>query len=90
MVLNDVIMTAPTIIMYNNLFAFGNTYWLQLIDTAMGTSPAPDYASLFLAVREAFCFTMFLQVEYYLCYINTIFSTLKTLPNHSPSEDYTQ
>ena len=49
---HNVIMAALTIIMRNNLFAFGDTFWLQLIGTAMSTSPAPDYTNIFFAVKE--------------------------------------
>ena len=40
------------LVMTNNIFQFGNTYWKQLIGTAMGTPCACIYAILFFAFYE--------------------------------------
>ena len=40
------------IVMSNNVFQFDDTYWLQLIGTAMGTSTACDYANVFAGYGE--------------------------------------
>ena len=57
-------------IMKNNIFMFGDTYWLQKAGTAMGTPPAPDYATLYFALWEIEIIRKYDELKYYSRYID--------------------
>jgi hypothetical protein len=46
------LMSALRLVMKNNLFKFGDTYWKQEDGTAMGAPPAPPWATLAFAGHE--------------------------------------
>ena len=46
------VLTGLGIVMRNNVFTFGNRYWLQLQGTAMGTSCACMYANIYYSYHE--------------------------------------
>ena len=46
------ILKAINLIMHNNVFQFDDTYWLQLIGTAMGTSCACMIATIYFSYHE--------------------------------------
>ena len=46
------VLEAMTIIMQNNIFEFGDCYFLQLLGTAMGTSAAVMWATLYYGYHE--------------------------------------
>jgi len=46
------LMDALRIVMKNNIFTFGDTVWKQTTGTAMGTPPAPPWATLYYALNE--------------------------------------
>ena len=48
----DALMEALRLVMKNNIFTFGDTYWRQMTGTAMGTPPAPPWATLYYALLE--------------------------------------
>ena len=48
----DAVMSALKIIMKNNIFQFGDLFFLQRTGTAMGAPPAPPWANLFMAIAE--------------------------------------
>lgn len=48
----EALMAALRLVMKNNIFTFGDTTWLQTQGTAMGTPPAPPWATLYYALCE--------------------------------------
>ncbi len=46
------VIQGMTLVMRNNLIRFGDTYWIQISGTAMGTSPAPAYATIYFSYHE--------------------------------------
>ena len=48
----EVIMSALELIMRNNVFRFGDTYWRQLCGTSMSTPRGCSYATLYYAIHE--------------------------------------
>lgn len=48
----NMVLKAVELVMRNNIFQFDNTYWLQLTGTAMGTSLACMYATIYYSYHE--------------------------------------
>jgi hypothetical protein len=73
----EAIHVALRILMRHNVFTFGDTKWLQLTGTAMGTAVGPAYATLYFAVHEA-TFD-YREVVYYTRYLD---EDSKLFPTH--------
>ena len=56
---------ALEIVMENNMFAFGDTYWLQIAGTAMGTPPAPTWATIYFCIWELIIIPEFPELIFY-------------------------
>lgn len=68
------------LVMCNNIFKFGNTFWWQLSGTAMGTPCAPAYATLYYAIHEMSFVPRYKQVYYYVRYLDDILCIWKDNP----------
>jgi hypothetical protein len=56
--------------MRNNIFQFGDTYWLQLKGAAMGVSPSCMYATLYFAAHEEALLIKYPELRIYKRYID--------------------
>ena len=54
-----VLMDALRLLMTNNVFQFGDTYWIQKVGTVMGAPPAPPWATIVLGIHEETVITRF-------------------------------
>ena len=70
----ELFLTTLEIIMNNNIFTFGDTYWSQLLGTAMGTPAAPLYSIITYGYHEntAILPTFHNNLFYYKRYIDDI------------------
>ena len=50
----DTLMEALRLVMKNNIFTFGDTTLKTLTGTAMGTPPAPPWATIYMALNEEY------------------------------------
>ena len=76
------------ILMHHNVFQFGDTYSIQLTRTAMGTPPAPAYATLNFGIHKLNFlpqFALFLVV--YCHYIDDILGVWCHHPNPNNDND---
>ena len=67
------VLDALHLLMRNNMFSFGDTYWLQLSGTAMGAPPAPMYATLAFGTHEEIFLDRHPNLFFYRRYIDDIF-----------------
>jgi hypothetical protein len=80
------LIDALTLVMKNNIVQFGDTHWLQLSGAAMGTPPAPPYATLFYAIFEDTILEEFgANLFFYRRFIDDIIGIW--VPTQPPSDD---
>lgn len=79
------VLQGLTIIMQHNLFKFGDTFWIQLSGTAMGTPPAPSYATLYYAIHELTYVHRYPNLLFYGRYIDDVIGIW--LPDNDKSTD---
>ena len=74
---------ALNIVFRNNIFRFGDVYFKQISGTAMGTRPAPPWATIFFAIHEEAVLDRFKDnLAFYKRYIDDIFAIW--LPDSDP------
>ena len=82
----DMILEALELLMHNNLFQFGDTYWLQKDGTAMGAPPAPAYATIYYSIHELDLIARFgTFLKFYRRYIDDAIAILRA--SADPAED---
>ena len=66
-------MDTLRLLMTNNVFQFGDTYWLQKVGTAMGVPPAPPWATIFFGIHEETVLAQFRdRLQLYCCFIDDV------------------
>ena len=67
------VIEALELLMKNNVFQFGDTYWLQIDGTAMGVSPSCTYATLYFSEHENKLLSLYPEISFYRRYIDDLF-----------------
>lgn len=81
------IISALKLVMTNNVFTFGNLTFKQLNGTAMGTPPAPPYATLYYGIHEQkFLSKVSNHVIFYKRFIDDVLGIWLPHPNKSTNE----
>ena len=65
-------MDALRLIMTNNVFQFGDRYWLQKVGTEMGVPPAPPWATIFFGIHEETVLTQLELVSNFISATNDV------------------
>ena len=79
---NDALIAALKLVMLNNIFCFGDMTFKQLNGTAMGTPPAPPYATIYYGIHEKNLLPKHNKhVIFYKRFINDIFGIWIPHPN---------
>jgi hypothetical protein len=69
----NALLTALQILMRHSLFKFNNKFYLQMTGCAMGTPPAPPYATLYFYLHERSFIQLFPSCIFYTRYLDDIF-----------------
>ena len=83
----EVLMDALLLLMTNNVSQFGETYWLQKVETAVRAPPAPPWATIFFGIHEEKVLTQFGdRLQLYRCFINNVLGIWLVYPD--PAKDH--
>jgi hypothetical protein len=81
------LISALRLVMNMNVMDFGDTTWHQLNGTAMGTPPAPPYATLYYAIHEeSFLDECSNNIFYYRRFIDDVFGIWTPSPINTTNE----
>ena len=70
----DIVLELLEIVMRNNVFVFGDLFYHQKSGTAMGTSVAPIYSTIYYGIHEEFLLEKYKNaLIYYRRYIDDVF-----------------
>ena len=79
---NEALIAALKLEMLNNIFSFGDMTFKQLNGTAMGTPPAPPYATIYYGLHESKFLANYRQnVIFYKRFIDNVFGIWIPHPN---------
>ena len=82
-----VLMDTLHLLMTNNVFQFGDTYWLQQVGTAMGAPPAPPQDIIFFGIHKETVIAQFGdKLQIYCRFINIVLGICLVEPD--PAEDF--
>ena len=77
-----VLMDVLRLLMTNNVFQFGGTYWLQKVGTVMGAPPEPPWDAIFFGIHKESVLTQFgLMIQLYCSFINDVLGIWLVDPN---------
>ena len=78
---------ALRLLMTNNVFQFGDTYWLQKVGTVMGAPPEPPWATIFFGIHKETVLVQFVdRLQLYRRFIEDILGIW--LVNTNPTENH--
>ena len=81
-----VMMGELHLLMTNNVFQFGDTFWLQKVGTAMGAPPVPPWATIFFGIHKETVLARFgPRLQLYRCFIDDVLGIW--LVDTEPAED---
>ena len=84
-----VLMDALRLLRINNVFQFGDKFWLQKVGTAMGAPPVPPWATIFFGIHEETVHSRFgARLQLYRRFIDDVLGIC--LVNPDPAENSRQ